>query len=384
MGLILAAICVTLWAYLLVGRGHFWAGSVNDALQPPAPQTWPSVAIIVPARNEADDVVACVGSLLRQNYRGQVAVIVVDDDSNDGTAACVTYVMESLPNGRRAEVLASRGHPPGWTGKLWALQQGIAFTEKSIEADYLLLTDADIVHAPDTLEWLVGHAMAGGYVLTSLMAKLRCESIVERIHVPAFIYFFQMLFPFAWVARPNASTAAAAGGCMLVRADALRRAGGIASVRNALIDDCSLAARLKTIGPIWLGLTNRARSIRRYDTFADARQMITRSAYAQLRYSPLLLLGTVAGMALTFIAGPLLAIFSTGLPQYFGATAWLAMAVSFWPTLRFYRMSPLWVLALPLIACLYTFYTLVSAYQHFRRRGGQWKGRVHVNAPRLQ
>jgi hopene-associated glycosyltransferase HpnB len=383
MGIILAAICAALWAYLLAGRGHFWLGSVNDALRPPAPQTWPSVVVIIPARNEADVILASVGSLLRQNYRGQMAVIVVDDDSNDGTGALVTHQAKNS-SGRRMEVLASRGLPTDWTGKLWALQQGIAFAEKSIEADYLLLTDADIVHEPDTLEWLVGHAVAGDYVLTSLMAKLRCQSIVEWIHIPAFIYFFQMLFPFAWVGRPDASTAAAAGGCMLVRADALGRAGGIASVRNALIDDCSLAARLKAVGPIWLGLTDRVRSIRRYDTFADAKQMITRSAYAQLRYSPLLLVGTVAGMALTFVAGPLLAIFGAGLPQYLGAAVWLAMAVSFWPTLRSYRLSPLWALALPLIACLYTFYTLISAYQYLGGRGGQWKGRVHVNAPSLQ
>ena len=378
MGIILAAICMALWAYLLAGRGRFWLAS-TDALQPPAPPTWPSVAVIVPARNEADVILASVGSLLRQNYRGQMAVIVVDDDSHDGTGAVVTAEAKSV-GGRRVEVLASRALPKDWTGKLWALQQGIAFAERNIEADYLLLTDADIVHDPDSLERLVGHAVAGGYVLTSLMAKLRCQSLVECIHVPAFIYFFQMLFPFAWVGRPDASTAAAAGGCMLVRADALGCVGGISRVRNALIDDCSLAAHLKTIGPIWLGLTDRVRSIRRYDTFADAKQMIARSAYAQLRYSPLLLVGTVAGMALTFVAGPLLAIFGTGLAQYFGAAVWLAMAVSFWPTLRFYQLSPLWALALPLIACLYTVYTLISAYEHVSGRGGQWKGRVHVNA----
>jgi hopene-associated glycosyltransferase HpnB len=216
------------------------------------------------------------------------------------------------------------------------------------------------------------------------MAKLRCESRAERSHVPAFIYFFQMLYPFPWVCRPESSVAAAAGGCMLIRADALVAAGGVASIRSALIDDCSLAAKLKKIGPIWLGLTERSRSIRPYDTLSDVRQMISRSAYAQLRYSPLLLAATVAGMAITFIVPPLLAIFATGLPRYLGLLTWLMMAVSFMPTLRFYRVSPLWSIALPGVALLYLYYTLYSAYQFLRRRGGQWKGRVHIDAPSLQ
>jgi hopene-associated glycosyltransferase HpnB len=201
------------------------------------------------------------------------------------------------------------------------------------------------------------------------------------MHVPAFIYFFQMLFPFAWVARRDSETAAAAGGCVLVRADALERAGGIESIRNALIDDCALAAKLKDVGPIWLGLTDRVVSIRPYDTFASVRQMISRSAYAQLRYSPLLLAGTVLGMMLTFVAPVAMALFASGWPQYVGIAVWLAMAVSFMPTLLFYRLSPLWGPALPAIALLYTCYTVHSALRHMLRRGGQWKGRVHVNAP---
>jgi hopene-associated glycosyltransferase HpnB len=239
------------------------------------------------------------------------------------------------------------------------------------------------VHAPDTVAWLVSQAVTGGYGLTSLMAKLRCESLAERSHVPAFIYFFQMLFPFARVRQAQSKAAAAAGGCMLVGAEPLRRAGGIGSVRNALIDDCSLAVRLKAVGPIWLGLTERVESIRPYDTFADVRQMITRSAYAQLRYSPWLLMATIAGMALTFLAGPLLALFGSGAAQILGFGVWLAMAVSFQPTLRFYRLSPLWGLALPLIGGLYSLYTVLSAYQHLIRRGGTWKGRVHLDAASL-
>jgi hopene-associated glycosyltransferase HpnB len=240
------------------------------------------------------------------------------------------------------------------------------------------------VQAPDTVSWLVAHAAENGYVLTSLMAKLRCESLAERSHVPAFIYFFEMLYPFAWVRRREAVTAAAAGGCVLLKRDALRAAGGIESIRNALIDDCSLAKRLKAVGSIWLGLTERVRSIRPYDTLADVRQMIARSAYAQLNFSPLWLVGTLLGLALTFLAGPLLAIFAHGLARWTGLAVWAAMALSFVPTLRFYKLSPLWAIALPAIAALYALYTLDSAWRHWRRRGGQWKGRVHVNAPSLQ
>jgi hopene-associated glycosyltransferase HpnB len=193
-----------------------------------------------------------------------------------------------------------------------------------------------------------------------------------------------MLFPFSWVCRPESKVAAAAGGCMLVRADALANVGGIASIHNALIDDCSLAAKLKMIGPIWLGLTDRVRSVRPYNTLSDVRQMISRSAYAQLRYSPLLLAATAAGMAITFVIPPMLAIFATGLPRYLGLLTWLMMAISFMPTLRFYRVSWLWSITLPGIASLYLYYTLNSAYKYLRRRGGQWKGRVHVDAPSWQ
>jgi hopene-associated glycosyltransferase HpnB len=381
MSTIIALTCLAIWAYLLAARGQFWRGTVRDASTPPRPARWPSVAVVIPARNEADCIAASVQSLSRQSYAGDVRIIVVDDDSSDGTAAIARAAAASAAH--ELSVVTSGGPPPSWTGKLWALRQGIAAAETT-HPNYLLLTDADIVHAPDSLWWLVAQSVSGHFVLTSLMAKLRCESLAERSHVPAFIYFFQMLFPFSWVYRSDCKTAAAAGGCMLIRAEALTRAGGIDSIRNSLIDDCSLAAKLKAIGPIWLGLTDRVRSIRPYPAFADVRQMIARSAYAQLRFSPLRLAGTIAGMTLTFIAPPLLALFAAGWAQGLGLAVWLAMAASFVPTLRFYRLSPLWGLALPAIAALYSLYTLDSAYRHWRRRGGQWKGRVHVNAPSLQ
>jgi hopene-associated glycosyltransferase HpnB len=242
-----------------------------------------------------------------------------------------------------------------------------------------MLTDADIVYAPDALRRLVAKAEAGRLVLTSLMAKLRCESLAERVLVPAFIFFFQMLYPFAWVNRPNSATAAAAGGCMLVRSDALRRAGSIEGIRGALIDDCALAKVLKAQGPIWLGLTERARSIRPYPHLDDIRRMVARSAYAQLRYSPLLLAGTVAGMVLTYLVPPLLTLFGNGPGQWMGLIAWGLMTLAYLPTLLFYRVSPLWACALPAVALLYILFTLDSAWAHARGRGGLWKGRVQAS-----
>jgi hopene-associated glycosyltransferase HpnB len=383
MSEMVAIICALVWLYLIVGRGAFWLCRVRDTgYTSPEPQQWPAVVAVVPARNEANHIAASVGSLLRQEYPGSFRIIVVDDDSSDGTASVATRAAASVPD-RQLTVVGSRNPPPGWTGKIWAVQQGIA-TAEELQPEYLLLTDADIVHAPDTLAWLVKRAGAGRFVLTSLMAKLRCESLAERTHVPAFIYFFQMLFPFSWVSKHRASTAAAAGGCMLLHANALASAGGIASIRNALIDDCSLAEKLKKIGPIWLGLTERSRSIRPYDTLTDVKRMISRSAYAQLHYSPLLLAATVAAMALTFIAPPLLAIFATGLPRFLGLVVWLVMTISYIPTLRFYRLSPFWSLALPGIAALYLYYTINSAYDHMQGRGGQWKGRIHADAASLK
>lgn len=382
MNEVLGFICLAVWIYLIFGRGGFWRSDVRDTTHPAQnAERWPSVAVIIPARNESEFVGASVQSLLRQKYLGSLKIFVVDDDSSDDTAAVAARTAATAPE-RDVTVITSKGPAPGWTGKLWALKEGISAAE-ALRPDYLLLTDADIVHTSDTVAWLVAHSLADGYVLVSLMAKLRCASLAERSHVPAFIYFFQMLFPFQWVNRSNSGVAAAAGGCILVRSDVLERAGGIAGIRNALIDDCSLAAKLKAVGPIWLGLTERVQSVRPYEAFSDVRQMISRSAYAQLRYSPLLLAATTIGLLLTFIAPPALAVFATGLPRYLGLTAWLAMALSFVPTLRFYRLSPLWSLALPGIASLYLYYTLNSAYQYLRRRGGQWKGRVH-DAPSLQ
>lgn len=378
----ISALGLLIWVYLLCARGGFWLGAQRDGQMPAPPAQWPVVAAVIPARNEAEHVGETVGSLLRQDYPGGLAVILVDDDSNDGTADVARRAADAAGRADRLTVVTSRQLAAGWTGKLWAVKQGIDASDAlPLKPHYLLLTDADIVHAPDCVRWLAAHAQDGGYVLSSFMAKLRCESLAERIHIPAFIFFFQMLYPFAWVGRRENVTAAAAGGCMLVHAETLRQAGGIEIIRDALIDDCSLAVKLKAHGPIWLGLTERVRSIRPYD-WQDTRRMVARSAYAQLRYSPLLLAGTTLGMIVTYLAPPALALFASGPAQIMGALAWVLMALAFQPTLRFYRLSPLWGVALPAIGFLYLLYTLDSAYQYARGRGGSWKGRVQANVAR--
>jgi len=377
---VIAAVALVIWLYLLTARGGFWLCRERDDVVPSAPSHWPRVTAVVPARNEADCIAGSIGSLAQQDYPGELAIILVDDDSSDGTAAVARRAATGCGACRPISVITSRGIAPGWTGKLWALHQGVdAANAASQPPDYLLLTDADIVHAPDSVSALVARAERGSYGLTSLMAKLRCASIAERSHVPAFVFFFQMLFPFSWVNVTNRATAAAAGGCMLVQRDALRRAGGVESIRGALIDDCSLARKLKAIGPIWLGLTDRVHSIRRYDNLIDVKLMISRSAYAQLNYSPLLLAAVTIGMTLTFLAGPLLAVFGEGATRLLGALVWALMALAFQPMLRFYRVSPLWGLALPAIASAYMVYTLESAYRYARGQGGSWKGRVQAN-----
>ena len=381
IGLVLAAISLAVWVYLVFARGWFWLGRERDDSAIVPPTAMPPVAIVVPARNEADGIAQSVTSLLRQDYPA-LSLVVVDDDSDDGTADVARRAALDLGAGQKLSVVSSRSLPARWTGKLWALQQGIAAAEETLSPKYLMLTDADIVHAPDTLSWLVAHAEQHGLVLASLTARWRCEGIPERVHIPAFIYFFQMLYPFAWVNRPEHAMAGAAGGCMLLRADALRAAGGIEAIRDALIDDCALAREMKRQGPIWLGLTDRVRSIRPYASWGDIRRMVARSAYAQLGYSPLMLAGTVAGLALTYLVPPILALAGSGWAQLLAIAAWVLMAVSFQPILRFYRLSPLWGVALPAISLLFMLYTLDSAYQYAAGKGGSWKGRVQAKVAR--
>ncbi len=371
--LVFGFVPLAIWLVLLFGRGMYWrARERDDRDTPPTPAVWPSVAAVVPARNEADVISRSIGSLLAQDYPGTLRVILVDDESEDGTAG----IARALDTSGKLTVMTGTRRPADWTGKLWAVNQGIAKANETAP-DYLWLTDADIEHAPDNLRHLVARAQ-NGRVLVSLMAKLHCASWSERFFIPAFVYFFDMLYPFAWVNDPRKKTAAAAGGCMLVNRAALERAGGIGQIRGAIIDDCALGALMKRQGPIWLGLTNRAVSIRPYAGLGEIRRMVARSAYAQLGYSPLVLLGTLIGLVLIFLAPPFWALAAHHESWIAGATAWGLMAASFRPMLHFYGRSPLWGLLLPAIGALYALFTLDSAIQHWRGKGGMWKGRAQA------
>ena len=384
---LVASMVLAIWLYLLVARGGFWLAAERDEGGPPAamPGAWPAIVAVIPARDEAACIGATVASLLGQNYPGDLRVVVVDDNSRDATRQVAREAAAKLGKADRLTVLSGRALPAGWTGKLWAQQQGLTYVnELAAPPAYVLFTDADIVYAPDAVSRLAARAQAGGAALTSLMVKLHCTSLAERAFIPAFIFFFQMLYPFAWANDPLRATAAAAGGCILVRRDVLADAGGMAAIRGALIDDCALAKLLKARGPIWIGLTERVRSIREYTAVADIRSMVSRAAYAQLRYSPILLAGTILGLALTYLAPVALALFASGFAQLAGILAWLAMALAFWPTLRFYGLSVVWGLALPAIALIYMAFTVNSAYQHARGRGGMWKGRAQANVSELR
>ncbi len=369
--IILGGIMLALWLGLALLRGGFWRCHIrDDRMEAAPPAAWPAVTAIVPARNEADVVQAAIASLTAQDYPGEFQILLVDDASSDGTAD-----MARAAGGAKLTVRTGAALPLGWTGKLWAMAQGVEAAGETPR--YLLFTDADIVHAPSNLRALAARAEAGGLGMVSLMARLRCISLAERALIPAFVFFFQMLYPFARVNRPKGQ-GAAAGGCMLVRRDMLAASGGVAAISSALIDDCALGAQMKRRAPIWLGLTDRARSIRAYPHASDVAAMITRSAYAQLGYSPWLLGGTIFGLALLFAAPPLCALLGDGTLRMLGLAVWLLMAMLFQPMLRFYQRSPFWGLALPLIAGFYAGCTLLSAWNYYRGKGGMWKGRAQA------
>ncbi len=379
----LAVLVLAIWLVLVFTRGMFWLCQERDDLPAPPPEHWPQVVAVVPARDEADVIARSIGSLLAQDYPGDFRIVLVDDQSADGTAeaaqSCARSCVLSSAHPDRLTVLDGAALPQGWAGKLWAMSQGVKFAGTKFEPKYFLFTDADIAHAPDSLRQLVARAEQGSYGLVSLMALLRCESEAEKLLVPAFVYFFQMLYPFRWVADLDKDTAAAAGGCMLANAEALADAGGVNSIADALIDDCALGARMKRVSPIWLGLTKRVVSLRPYPRFDDIRKMVARSAYAQLHYSPLRLAGAILGMAVAYLAPVLLALFADGFARDCGWLAFALMSLSFWPIQRFYGLPAARALTLPLIATLYMGYTLNSALQYARGRGGMWKGRAQAH-----
>lgn len=365
-----------IWAYLVLARGGFWR--IYPAAPAPDMNINPvHIAVIIPARNEADVVALAIRSLLQQSGQNTLHIFLVDDASTDGTAQAARNAAIAAEREQNLTVVSAIPLPPGWSGKLWAMAQGIEKAAKTAP-DFFLFTDADIDHAPDSIATLVSIAQSGPYDMASFMVKLHCQSVAEKLLIPAFVYFFFKLYPPAWISNPRRSQAGAAGGCILIRPTALEKAGGIAAIRQEVIDDCSLAARVKSNGGrLWLGASATTRSIRPYEGFAGIGRMISRSAFNQLRHSTLLLLLSMAGMAVTYLLPPLLVVAAHRIaPAALGGTAWLLMVLSYWPVLRLYRLNPLWALALPLAALFYVAATFHSAWKYWRGQGGEWKGRI--------
>ncbi len=378
--LVPAALSLLIWIALTFFRGAFWqVQRFNaDLVALDSPVVWPKVLAIVPARNEAETISQAVDSLLKQNYPGEFRLILVDDHSDDQTATLANDAAQSAGAAARLSIVSATALPTGWTGKLWALQQGVE-NGSAFAAGYLWLTDADIVHAPDTLERLVARAERQQLDLTSLMVLLQAKSFAERLLIPAFLYFFLKLYPPRWIADTHAKTAGAAGGCILLRRKALERIGGLAAIRSEVIDDCALARAVKRSGgAIWMGLTRKSVSLRAYSSFREMRDLIARTAFTQLGYSSLVLLGTLLGMLLTY-AVPVVFTFNTHPVLWrMGLAAWALMTISYLPTVRFYGLSPLWAPALPFAAAFYSYATWVSALRFWLGKGGQWKGRAQA------
>ena len=316
----LAFVSFVAWFYLLAGRGMFWLFREHDDGGTSMPRAkLPSVVAVVPARDEADVIARAITTLLEQDYSGPFRIVLVDDGSSDGTAEIAGRAALASGSGNALDMITGTERPAGWSGKVWAMKQGLVHATSDASPDYLLFTDADIAHASDSVRWLVARAANRHLGLVSLMAKLSCQTGAEKLLIPAFVFFFAMLFPFSWVNDAARKTAAAAGGCMLVRREALEAAGGLEKIAGAIIDDCALARLLKTQGPIWLGLTMRVKSLRPYGNVGEISRMVARSAYAQLRYSPLLLCGTLIGMAIVYAAPVLFALFGHGFSRLAGA-----------------------------------------------------------------
>ena len=381
----LTLLSLIIWLFLLLFWGQFWR--VNHQLEVNKDKdidnnTLPTVCVVIPARNEADVIPVSLRSLLLQDYPGNFTIFLVDDQSSDGTANFAQGVAYALDKTPQLQIVSSEALPPGWTGKLWAMEQGVQ-TASQLKPDYFLLTDADIEHDPSNLRRLVAKAEAQKLDLVSIMVRLRCQSFWEQLLIPAFVFFFQKLYPFSWVNNPKKATAAAAGGCILIHTEALNRIGGLQIIRQALIDDCSLAKAVKSShGKIWLGLSTLTYSLRPYDSLKTIWDMVARSAYTQLNYSPFLLIGSLLGMTLVYLLPPIAIIFGLVLGNWIitliSFLGYLLMTFAYLPIIRFYKCSPAFVFSLPIIAFLYTLMTVDSAFRHWQGRGGAWKGRVYA------
>jgi len=369
-----AAACA--WGVLYLARGGFWRCTERLPADIPSLSPWPAVTAVVPARNEAAGIGSCVRSILSQDYPGSLRLIVVDDQSSDATATLARAAAKAVGATERLQVLSGQDLPSGWAGKVWAQSQGVAAAG---EVPWLWFTDADIEHGKTVLRRLVAKAVGEQRVLVSLMVELSCRSFWERLLIPAFVFFFQKLYPFAWVNDPRRKLAGAAGGCMLLRREALERAGGLARMRAALIDDCTLAGLLKPLGPIWLGLTHDSRSLRAYPRLREIWSMVARSAYVQLEQKPSRLLLALAGMLFLYLWPLLALLYGLAIQAWWLWLPALAALLLAWrmylPMLRFYGLPWWWGVSLFPAAWLYTLMTADSGRRHYQGRGGAWKGR---------
>lgn len=394
--LAIGCIALAIWLYLALARGAFWRLHEfdEDTAKHESPTVWPRVVAVVPARNEAATIAQVLPSLLKQGYAGEFSVVLVDDHSEDATAQIARRAARELSPEWRANICTAPALPPGWSGKLWALNEGVSQATASASSDlkgaaplrpslapsYYWFTDADIVHAPDTLQRLVARADREHLDLISLMVLLQAQTLPERALIPAFLFFFLKLYPPRWIANPKARTAGAAGGCILLRSETLQRIGGFAAIRHEVIDDCALARAVKRSGGrLWMGLTRASVSLRAYTSFHEIRDLIARTAFTQLHYSPLLLLGTLLGMFLTYLAPIALLFAHQSAQRILGASTWLIMSLLYLPTICFYGLSPAWAATLPLSALFYTYATCLSAARYYLGRGAQWKDRAQAN-----
>jgi hopene-associated glycosyltransferase HpnB len=365
-----AGLSLAIWVYLLFFRGGFW--KVGGLFYSERAVGQARVVVVMAARDEADVIGTAVTSLLGQEFAGWLHVVVVDDSSSDGTAGLALQAARAL--GREADLTVITGKPlaSGWTGKLWALSQGVEAAEPW-QADFLLFTDADIRHGTSCVRELVSIAAERQLDLASYMVKLQCRTLPEKLLIPPFVFFFLKLYPPAWIASEKRRTAGAAGGCVLLRPAMLRAIGGLHAIRNELIDDCALARAVKRQGGrIWLGLTDGSESIRPYRRFGEIGRMISRSAFRQLEHSVWLLAGAVAGLVVSYLA-PVGLMFAG---SRVAGVCYLVMAGVYWPMVRFYKLSGWWCFLLPAAAGFYLGATVFSAVAYWRGRGGVWKGRV--------
>lgn len=385
ISIILTSLSLIIWLYLILFRGKFWLCNQFIPEEKISLNSYPSVSVIIPARNEAEVLPISLNSLLNQDYQGKLTINLIDDQSTDNTSKIAEKIAQKNSKSIKLNIIKGQALPQDWTGKLWAMKQGVNYAQKNSNPDYFLFTDADIQHSQNNLTQLVTKAEKENLDLVSLMVLLKCESFWEKLLIPAFVFFFQKLYPFPWVNNSQNKVAAAAGGCILIHKEALTRIGGIEVLKDALIDDCTLAKEVKKTLPqnksIWLGLTKTIYSLRSYPSLQSIWNMVTRTAFTQLNYSFLLLIGTTIGMFITYLIAPLGLVLgivnSNFLLILISGLTWLLIAIAYYPTLKIYQVSPIWSLTLPLIGLLYSLMTIDSALRHWRGEGGKWKGRVY-------